>query len=148
MLKLRRYPDRAERGSVMMLMPAAVLIFIVLGAICVDFAVVFLAQRELSNAAAAAANDAATRALDLSAFYEDGTISLVASEAHRVAATSVSSKQLGHLSVAPPVVRVGAGGQVTVHLSAEVASIFARAIPGAPQRTSVSATAVATARTE
>lgn len=101
-----------------------------------------------ANAAAAAANDAATRALDLDAFYEDGTISLVASEAGRVATTSVASKQLDHLSIAPPVVSVGADGEVTVHLSAEVASIFARAIPGGPQRTSVSATAVATARTE
>ncbi|HUF33476.1 MAG TPA: hypothetical protein VMN58_09750 [Acidimicrobiales bacterium] len=130
-----------------MLMPAAVLIFIVLGSICVDFAVVFLAQRELSNAAAAAANDAATRALDLDAFYEHGTITLVASEAQRVAGISVASKALDHLSVAPPSVSVGADGEVTVRLTAEVDYIFARAIPGGPKRTSVSATAVATART-
>ena len=50
-----------ERGSVLMLMPVAVLIFLVLGALCVDFGSVFTVKRELSNAAAAAANDAASR---------------------------------------------------------------------------------------
>ena len=56
---------RDERASVLMLMPAAVLVFIVLGALCVDFASVYGAKRELSNAAAAAANDVASQALDV-----------------------------------------------------------------------------------
>jgi Flp pilus assembly protein TadG len=131
----------------MMLMPAAVLIFIVLGAICVDVAVVFLAQRELANAAAAAANDAATRALDLDEFYAEGTISVVPAEAERVAATSVAAKRLDYIDIAPPVVTVDGVGQVTVLLTAEVGYIFAKAIPRGPTSTSVSATAVATART-
>ena len=51
-----------------MLMPAAVLIVILLGSIAVDFAVVFLGQRDLGAAAAAAANNAATYGLDEAAF--------------------------------------------------------------------------------
>ena len=50
-----------ERGSVLLLFPAAVLIVIVLSAITVDSSIAFLAQRELANATAAAANDAASR---------------------------------------------------------------------------------------
>ena len=39
-------------------MPAAVLVLVILGAICVDFSVAYLAQRQLKDAAVAAANDA------------------------------------------------------------------------------------------
>lgn len=47
-----------------MLMPAAVLVVFVLGSIGVEFAVVSMRQRSLHNAADAAANDAATLAID------------------------------------------------------------------------------------
>ncbi len=43
----------------LVLMPAAVLVFLVLGALAVDAAAVFLAQRHPANAASSAANDAA-----------------------------------------------------------------------------------------
>ena len=52
-----------------MLMPAAVLVVIILGAIAVDQAVVFTRQRELIAAAEAAANDAAGYGIDRDAFY-------------------------------------------------------------------------------
>ena len=55
---------RDERGSALLLVPAGILIVILLGAIVVDTAVVFLAEREAEAAAAAAANDLATLALD------------------------------------------------------------------------------------
>ncbi|MDT7548844.1 MAG: hypothetical protein QOE84_1238, partial [Actinomycetota bacterium] len=42
-----------------MLMPAALLVLVVLGSIAVDSPRLFLAQRELPDAAAGAANDAA-----------------------------------------------------------------------------------------
>lgn len=70
-------------------MPAAVLVFLVLGALAVDAAAVFLAQRYLANAASAAANDAASQAVDLDRFYADGSVRLLALDAQRVAAAAV-----------------------------------------------------------
>ena len=48
-------PDR-QRGSTLLLFPAALLIMLVLAAITVDSAIAFMAQRQLVNATAAAAN--------------------------------------------------------------------------------------------
>lgn len=58
-----------QRGSVLLLVPAGVLVLIILGAISVDFAIAFSRQRELSSLAAAVANDAATAALSDERFY-------------------------------------------------------------------------------
>ena len=135
-----------ERGSVLILMPVAALIFIILGSLAVDATVLFLAERELAGAAAAAANDAATRAIDLDLFYERGCISLVQDLAEDVVETSVAAKQLGQagLELAPPEVDA-VGREVTVTLSGEAPHIFTKALPGAPDTAAVSATASATA---
>lgn len=53
-----------ERGSVLMLLPAFLLIVVLMGSIAVDFSVAFLAKRELAALATAAANDAATAGAD------------------------------------------------------------------------------------
>jgi Flp pilus assembly protein TadG len=144
-LTRRRWSDARERGSVLLLMPVAMLIFVILGAICVDFAVVFLAKRELSNAAAAAANDAATRALDLDTFYGQEAITKIDPvAAQQVASASVAAKGLEYLALGTPEVEV-AGEIVTVTVSAEVATIFARAVPGGPSSTPVRASGRATA---
>ena len=56
-------PNRTsvERGSSLLLFPAGVLIVMVLAAMAVDTSIAFMGQRELANATAAAANDAAAR---------------------------------------------------------------------------------------
>jgi Flp pilus assembly protein TadG len=72
-------------------MPVAVLVFLVFGALCVDFGSTFSSKRELSNAAAGAANDVASKALDLDQFYESGEIVLRADLARRVAERSVAA---------------------------------------------------------
>ena len=59
-----------------MLMPAALLVVFVLGAICIEFAVVSMRQRALFNAADAAANDAATVAIDAAALRTTGELVL------------------------------------------------------------------------
>src|SRR5207248_6070957 len=64
----------SERGSTLLLFPAAVLVVFVLGAIAADLASVFLGERELANATAAAANDTATEALANAAFYRGGQL--------------------------------------------------------------------------
>ena len=77
-----------DRGSVLMLMPAAVLVLVVLGAVAVDFSIAFLGERELANAASAAANDAAAAAIDEPLFRETGRVVLDCGRANEVAQAS------------------------------------------------------------
>lgn len=120
-----------ERGSVLMLMPAAVLVFLVLGALCVDHGAVWVASRQLSGAAAAAAGDAATRAIDLDHYYATGEVRLVPERAWSVARASVAAKGLDHLT---PVVDdvVVSGTTVTVRVRGRASYLFAPAVPGGP----------------
>jgi Flp pilus assembly protein TadG len=129
-----------------MLMPAAVLVFVVLGAIAVDFAVAFLAEREVSNAAAAAANDAAGAALDEDRFYADGAVRLDRERAVAVGRAAVSAAGLDDLDDVDVQVRVVADAPVvTVTVSARARYVFAPALPGGPDGIEVEATATATA---
>lgn len=140
---------RAPRqdGSVLILMPVAALIFIILGALAVDATVLFLAERELAGAAAAAANDAATRAIDQDIFYADGRIVVDEVLAAKVAAASVAAKQLDRsgFDVEPPDVQVVGGDRVTVTLTGQAPYIFSKALPGGPDTAVISAVATATA---
>ena len=134
-----------ERGSALMLMPAAVLVFVVLGAIAVDFAVAFLAEREVSNAAAAA-NDAAGAALDEDRFYADGAVRLERERAVAVGRAAVAAAGLDDLDDVDVQVRVAADApMVTVTVSARARYVFAPALPGGPEGIAVEATATATA---
>lgn len=65
---------RGDRASVLMLMPAAVLIVLLLGAVAVDSAIVYLRQRQAYNVAFDAANDAAGAGFDLEIARTDGEI--------------------------------------------------------------------------
>lgn len=62
---------RAEDGNTLALFPAAVLVMFILASMAIDAAVTFSAQRQLSDIAAAAANDAASAALDTT-YYGEG----------------------------------------------------------------------------
>jgi Flp pilus assembly protein TadG len=132
-----------ERGSVLMLMPAAVLVLVILASIAVDFAIVGMRARELHNAAAAAANDAATAALS-SEGLRAGETWVDTAAAERVAARSLSAR--GIELDAPPRVSVSLDGrEVTVTLHASYDYVFAPAIPGAPDGFRLDATATARA---
>ncbi len=126
-------------------MPAAVLVFLVLGALAVDAAAVFLAQRQLANAASAAANDAATQAVDLDRFYAGGSVRLVPGDAQQVALATVRRLGLDHLSEVRPVVTVR-GDVVEVTVSARAHQIFSPAVPGGADTVAVAATATAQGR--
>src|SRR4051794_38612130 len=122
-----------ERGSALMLMPAAVLVFVVLGAIAVDFAVAFLGEREVSNAAAAAANDVAGAALDRDRLYADGALRLDPQAADRAGRSAVAAAGLDDLDDIQVRVDVAADEPVvTVTVSARVRYVFAKALPGGP----------------
>jgi Flp pilus assembly protein TadG len=133
-----------QRGSVLMLMPAAVLIFLVLGALCVDFGAVYGGQRELSNAAAAAANDAASQAIDVAHYYATGELRLVPARAWAVAEAAVAAHDLDRLDAHVVDVVVG-DGTVTVRLGGRVAFLFAKAVPGGRDGMVVEASAEAEA---
>jgi hypothetical protein len=132
-----------ERGSVLALVPAAVLVSVLLGAIAVDSAVTFAAQRDLRSAALAAANDAATAGVDLDAYHETGAYTLSPGLVRRAVDTSLAASRP---TVEAMTVDVDVTGrQVTVVLRAEVALVFASAVPGAPRTAEVTATATAIA---
>lgn len=133
-----------EGGSVLVLVPAAVLILVILGAVSVDAAAVFLGERQLVGAAEAAATDAAS-SISKQSFYSSGQIRLDPATATAVADQSVASQDLSGVTLSePPIVQVG-GRQVCVTLVGTVKRIFGAAIPGIPKTVSVSGRSVATA---
>lgn len=138
--------NRCQSGSVLLLVPAAVLVLVVLGAIAVDFSLAFLGQRELTGAAAAAANDAAAAAVSDAAFYgsSEGPLVLDTGRAEAVAAQSVGRRRSGGVEVTSVAVRV-VGSQVCVTVMGEVPYIFAPVVPGVPRRAVVRGRAVASA---
>ena len=123
---------------------------VALAAITVDSAIAFLAQRQLLNATAAAANDAATGAVSESAFYEANRVELSSSsvEAVAVARIHLLVDQARHhdlvveVDALPP---VGAGCAWTVRVSASsrVDELFGRAMPGSSGQVAVRAQSVA-----
>lgn len=139
-----------ERGSVLILMPAAVLVLLVLGAVAADAAVVFMAQRELQGAVAAAANDAAVAAMDESSLYECGAIEVPRRRARAVARAALDARQADTvIPVGAPQVTVRSGSgnrpaRVTVSARGRVDLIFAPAVSGLRRR-EVSASTTATA---
>lgn len=147
---MSRRPDErgcGDAGSVLLLVPAGLLVLLILGAIAVDSAVVFLAERDLSNRTAAVANDVASASTDDAAFYEGG--GEVRLDPQAVAAYTDGVFGPGRLprgydrwSATSEV----EGPRVTVTAEAEVRLVFAPAIPGVRRHASVRARSVATAR--
>jgi Flp pilus assembly protein TadG len=137
---------REQRGSVLVLMPAAVLVLLVLGALCVDHGSVYAATRELNDAAAAAANDAAVEALDVDRFYANGEVGLLEDRAWVVARRSVAAKGLDRLDAVVTDVRVDPSGKgVTVTVRGRARYLFAKAVPGGSDGIDVEASSSADA---
>jgi hypothetical protein len=141
---LNHHPTRAQatRGSVLMLMPAAVLIVLLLGSLAVDFAIAFLAEREVVDAASAAANDAATFGLDENQLRQSGALVLDRGRAEEAVRQSIVSRGSALLDRADVSVDVTAAS-VRVRISSRAQYLFARVIPGAPDGIAVSAIAAA-----
>jgi hypothetical protein len=123
---------------------------VALAAMTVDSAVRFLAQRELVNATAAAANDAATEALSDRAFYEGNSIELSGSAVEALAVERVSAlvdqNRHHNLSVTAEAIRPANSGcawTVRVTASSQVDELFGRALPGSSGRVEVHATSKA-----
>lgn len=107
-----------------MLMPAAVLIVLFLGAIAVDSAIVYLGQRQAYNVAFDAANDAAGAGFDAAVarstgeiVYDPDRVETLAREA--VEAASISDLRLVSTSVD--------GGEVAVTVEIDIDHLFVQA---------------------
>jgi hypothetical protein len=137
----RRRAD--ERGSVLMLVPAGVLIVLVLASIAVDMSLVHLRKRQAFDLASAAANDAATAGADQAALRL-GSYVIEPGSARAVVDDVVGASELAPLLAAPPSVTVTAEG-VSVEITLEADYVFAGVLPGAPDSTIVAASATAAA---
>lgn len=129
----------------LLLLPAAVLVFLILGGLAVDFTSAWAAERALANAAAAAANDAASRAVDLETFYGTGELRLLAGEAGVVAERSVAGAGLERLEAEVVGTEV-TGLTVRVTVRGRARYLFGSAVPGGADGAEVEATATVTAR--
>lgn len=136
----------SERGSALMLMPAGVLVVLVLGALAVDTAILFLGERELADLSAAAANDAATAALSEGSFYECGRLQLDEQRAAEVADVVARARASDAMTVTG--IDVGVRNdldppQVTVAAAGTVRLVFTPALPRSTRTRAVSAQSVA-----
>jgi hypothetical protein len=134
---------RGDRASVLLLVPAAVLIVLVMASIAIDMALVQLRHRQAYDLAAGAANDAATAAADQGALRA-GSYRLDPEAARRVVERVVAASELAPEMAGAPAVRVTREG-VEVEVALRADYIFAGVVPGAPDGRTVRATATASA---
>jgi hypothetical protein len=132
----------SDRGSTLMLMPAAMLMVIVLAAITMDLSLVHLGRRELVAGAEAAADDAVTYGLDEGLYRAgDGFLLSPSRVEHAVTRSLQARGLLGKLDT-PPNITI-TGNEVSVRLAMRVTYVFAKALPGVAHATTVTATGIA-----
>jgi hypothetical protein len=133
-----------------MLMPAGVLIVLLLGAISFDLSLLFLRQRQSASVAADVANDIATEALDEQVFRATGDFELDPERAQAIAEALLRRSDVGGELVEAGVEVLPdpatGGDAVRVRLVVRVEYVFAKAIPGAADSRTVTASATAVAR--
>lgn len=124
----RRRRRHGEDGNTLLLVPVGVLVLLVLGAIAVDFAIVFMAEREVANLSAGIANDAAG-ALDDAAFFEQGEVVIDPARAEAIVADVIALRPQDTVEAdcAPTAV---AADEIEVTCQGRVPLIFAPALPG------------------
>jgi hypothetical protein len=124
-------PRRSARGSVLILVPALVLVLLVLGAIAVDASIAYLGRRQLSDFTASAADRAAASALDKPSFYGAGSVRIDPAIAQQVVADAEGVAKRGGLDITAVTVTVApTGDAVTVAASATVRTVFGVAVGG------------------
>lgn len=136
-----------ERGSTLMLVPAGFLVVVIMASIAIDMAIVQLRQRQASDFASSAANDAATAAADeLRQTGGHGVVRIDPGAALDLVRRELAASELAPLVVRGPSVRVS-GNHIDVSVSVRANYVFAKALPGAPGGTTVTVHAGATADT-
>lgn len=110
-----------------MLMPAAVVIVLLLGAIAVDSAIVYLEQRQAYNVAFDAANDAAGAGVDRDAARNTGAFVYDPNRVEELAAAAVEGAEMEGLTL---VSAVPDGDGVAVTVEVHVRHLFGQAFGG------------------
>ncbi|MCP3934571.1 MAG: hypothetical protein GY708_04270 [Actinomycetia bacterium] len=138
---------RNERGSALLLVPAGIIIVMALGAMTVNAALSYMAERSAARLASEVANDLATLGLDDEHFRSTGEyqlvpdISTLANDRVAVAVTSAGGAFVpGTLQIS--VRRLGAD-EIEVRVTADVELLLHT--PGGPTTRQVSAVAIGTA---
>ena len=126
-----------------MLLPAAFMILLVLGAIAVDLTAIRVGQRSLLSSATDAANDAVTVGLDEDAFRSGGGYQLDPDRVRAAVYGVLYARGILNYLTEPPAIVIHPDRSVTVSLHGQVDHIFARAIPGASGPVAVHAEATA-----
>ncbi len=123
---MTRHPGtlRRERGSVLMLMPAAIVIVLLLGAIAVDSAIVYLEQRRAYNVAFDAANDAVGAGLDRDIVRTTGEFVYDVGRVQAVAAATVEASEMDRLRLVSAAVE---DGTIEVVVDVRVQRLFGQA---------------------
>ncbi len=134
-----------ERGSTLLFFPAALLVVVVLASISVDFARARLVQRQADDAAIAAANDAVTAGLDVTALRNGDDYRLDELRVRRVVTASVGAHDSSGTGALDADVEVTGARSVAVTVTGRSPLDFAGALPGAPDTVVVRARARATA---
>jgi hypothetical protein len=137
----------SERGSVLALVPALLLVVLLLGSLAVDRAVVFLFERELHALAASAANDAAAAGVDASHLRATGEFRLDSVAVAAVAERTIgrSSREIALLHAEVAVTAVDGLPAVRVELRGRATYVLAAGVPGLADGTDVEASAIAVA---
>lgn len=107
-----------------MLMPAAVLIVLLLGAIAVDSAIVYLGQRQAYNVAFDAANDAIGAGFDAGIARETGEIVYSPARVDAIAAEAVAASSISDLTLVSTSID---DGVVVVTVEIEIDHLFVQA---------------------
>lgn len=134
-----------QRGSVLMLMPAGALVVILLGAVSFDLSLLFLRQRQAASVAVDVANDLASVAFDEEVFRRDGTFRLDPDRAADIGTSLIDASDLSG-EIEDVEITVTGPDRVEVRITARVDYVFAKAIPGAADGTTVTGRATAVAR--
>jgi hypothetical protein len=128
-----------------MLMPAAVLIVLLLGSIAFDLSLVFLRQRQATNLAIAAANDAVIAGIDQDIFRATQQVVLDDDLVDEAAGAAIAASD-----VAPSVIEWEAtpvsDTEVEVWMRVRISYVFAAIVPGAADGTTVTVRVVAVAQ--
>ena len=120
-----------DRGTVLLLFPAAVFVMIVLGALVIDVSLSQVRARELESVAASAANDALA-ALDVNALRSTGEIQFDLAHAETIVAEAIATGPLPDATI-DTVTITGLGGpgpEIAVKLTLQVDLVMAPALPG------------------
>ena len=115
----------------LMLLPAALLVLLILGAVAVDAAVAFMGQREAAALAASAAGDGIVAAADADAFYTDeGALVLDPERLQAAAEAVVADTQSSALEVTgvEATCEDTDGLEVTVRVDGVVGVVFSPAV--------------------